>query len=67
MMRILRRVPQDRRGFTLIELLIVIAILGILGAVVISVIISNVTGLVGEGETKASKAELVTIQTAMNM
>ena len=62
-MRILRRVPRDRRGFTLIELLIVIAILGILGAVVIP----NVTGLVGEGETEAAKAELVTIQTSMDI
>ena len=67
MMRILRRVPRDRRGFTLIELLIVIAILGILGAVVISAVISNVTGIVGEGETEVAKAELVTMQTAMDI
>jgi len=63
MKRLIGRVRQDKRGFTLIELLIVIAILGILGAVVIP----NVTGLVGEGETEAARAELVTIQTAMDI
>jgi type IV pilus assembly protein PilA len=57
-----KRVYREGKGFTLVELLIVIAILGVLAAVVLP----NVTGLVGEGETEAAMAELVTIQTAMD-
>lgn len=58
----LKKIHRDSKGFTLVELLIVIAILGVLAAVVLP----NVTGLVGEGETEAAKAELVTVQTAMD-
>jgi prepilin-type N-terminal cleavage/methylation domain-containing protein len=58
----LKRIHQGSKGFTLVELLIVIAVLGVLTAVVLP----NVTGLVGEGETEAAKAELVTVQTAMD-
>lgn len=62
MKRFIKRIHQSNKGFTLIELLIVIAIIGVLAAVVVP----NVTGLVGEGETEAAKAELVTVQTAMD-
>lgn len=62
MQKLLKRIHRDSEGFTLVELLIVVAILGVLTAVVLP----NVTGLVGEGETEASKAELVTVQTAMD-
>lgn len=62
MPKLFKRINRDSKGFTLVELLIVIAILGVLTAVVLP----NVTGLVGEGETEAAKAELVTIQTAVD-
>ncbi len=62
MKRFLKRIHQGNKGFTLIELLIVIAILGILAAVVVP----NVTGFIGRGKEQAAKTELVTIQTAMD-
>jgi len=60
--RFLKRIHQSNKGFTLIELLIVIAIIGVLSAVVVP----NVTGLIGQGETEGAKAELVTVQTAVD-
>lgn len=54
---------QDSRGFTLVELLIVIAILGVLAAIVLP----NVIGLSDSGQSEAAKAELTVVQTAMDI
>ncbi len=53
---------RDSRGFTLVEVLMVIALLGILAAI----ILPNFIGLAGTGQTEAAKAELVIVQTAMD-
>jgi len=56
------RLPKrGEKGFTLIELLIVVAILGVLAAVVIP----NVTRFVGAGEQEAAETELHNIQLAV--
>ncbi len=52
---------RGEKGFTLIELLIVVAILGVLAAVVIP----NVGRFIGRGETEAAQTELDNIQTAV--
>lgn len=53
----------QNKGFTLVELLIVIAILGVLAAVVVP----NVVGLAGKGQTEAAKTEFSSVQTAMDI
>lgn len=57
-----KKLHHSNKGFTLVELLIVVAILGVLSAVVLP----NVIGLSNTGQTQAAKAEFVTVQTAMD-
>ncbi|MBI4188670.1 MAG: prepilin-type N-terminal cleavage/methylation domain-containing protein [Chloroflexi bacterium] len=56
------KIPKrGEKGFTLIELLIVVAILGVLAAVVIP----NVGRFIGRGQTEAAATELSNIQAAV--
>ena len=56
------RLPKrGEKGFTLIELLIVVAILGVLAAVVIP----NVGRFIGRGEEEAAATELSNVQAAV--
>jgi type IV pilus assembly protein PilA len=56
------RIPKrGEKGFTLIELLIVVAILGVLAAVVIP----NVGRFIGRGETEAAETEFANVQSAV--
>ena len=56
------RIPKrGEKGFTLIELLIVVAILGVLAAVVIP----NVGRFIGRGEAEAKDTEFANIQAAV--
>ena len=60
MRRIFRGIRHGEKGFTLIELLIVVAILGVLAAVVIP----NVGTFMGSAELNAGNTELQNIRTA---
>ncbi len=57
------RLPKKgQKGFTLIELMIVVAILGVLAAVVIP----NIGQFIGAGEEEAKETELSTIQASVH-
>ncbi len=57
----MKMLKRGEKGFTLIELLIVVAILGVLAAVVIP----NVGRFIGRGETEAAETEFANIQSAV--
>jgi type IV pilus assembly protein PilA len=60
MKKFMKRLHRGEKGFTLIELLIVIAILGIIAAIVVP----NVAGFMTSGQLNAANTEVANVKTA---
>ena len=60
MARFLKTLHSGQKGFTLMELLIVVAILGILAAIVVP----NFVGFINTGEVAAANTEVASVESA---